>query len=107
LIWILRVAQNDILHILYIFLHKAIYVWLDIGCFKLFDAKPSKSVESFVFFYNGLGVTVVFHEKEVDVLLYDGTSLFVCSYEAVVDLGHKFYNLKILYGKTRLFVYFP
>lgn len=82
------------------------YIWFDIGGFEFFDAKPSKSEESFFFLGDWFSISMILNKKEVNILFYDRTSFFVCCDEAIVNLGHKFYDLKILDSQTRFFGYF-
>jgi len=91
---------------LQVFLHKPMYIGFNICSLQFFDAKPSKSEESFFFLRDRFTCSVVFHEKEIDIFFYNWTSFFVCRYETIINLGHKFYNLKILDSQTGFFGYF-
>ena len=81
------------------------YIGFDIGGFEFFDAKPSKSEESFFFLGYRISTAMIFHEKKIDILFYHRTSLFVRRDEAIVNLGHKFYYLQISRMQASLFRY--
>jgi hypothetical protein len=91
---------------MYIFLDKSNNIWLDKYFLEVFWSKPFISDKSFFLSRSWLVFSLVFDEKEVDVLVDHRRAFHIGGDERVVDLVHEFDDLKISYSESSLFRYF-
>jgi hypothetical protein len=91
---------------MYIFLDKSNNIWLDKYFLEVFWSKPFISDKSFFLSRSWLVFSLIFYEKEVDVLVDHRRAFHIGGDERVVDLVHEFDDLEISYSKSGLFRYF-
>lgn len=106
LLFTLFFSLSTSLHVLYIFFHETIYIWLDEWVLELFDGKPSKSKESFGFAGYGIFGAVIFHEKKINIFFYNRIPFLVTRDITVVDFRHELDDFKFLDIKIGFFADF-